>query len=237
MTGDRSRNLRTLPPCRAALAATSTALFVVAAAVALRVRRGTGPLRVDQTASRIVGLLNLGGLPTRAHDGPSWPRSTLVVVARYGLPAGAVAVVAGLAFLAWHRGDIGATVLCLLGPFAAVVLCDVVAKPLVGRHRHGHLAYPSGHAAGAAAFAALGLLLLHRWGGFRALVWFAPLTLALPVVMGVALVRLGWHYPTDVVGGIALGGGTVFGLAAAVIAPNGSARAKTGSPGPQPGTR
>jgi membrane-associated phospholipid phosphatase len=33
----------------------------------------------------------------------------------------------------------------------------------------------------------------------------------IPLVVGLALVRLGWHYPTDVVGGVAVGVGVACG--------------------------
>jgi len=98
----------------------------------------------------------------------------------------------------------------------AVLLTDVVAKPIVGRRLGGGLAYPSGHATGAAAVAVMALLLVARWGGPRALLWFGPVALLLPILMGLALVRFGWHYPTDVVGGTAMGAATVLAVAAAV---------------------
>src|SRR5205085_9945502 len=102
------------------------------------------------------------------------------------------------------------------GPVTALLLTEAVAKPLVDR-RHGlSLAYPSGHATGAAAVAALALVLSHRWRGWRGLAVASPVALALPAVMAVALVRLDWHYPTDVVGGLAVGAATVLALAAVV---------------------
>ncbi len=201
---------------RAGLAAASCGLFAVAGVVALRVRGGSRPLRVDRVASRLVDWSGFSRLLAAVHAEPLWDGWMVRKLTGVGLPVSAAAAAVGLGLVAWRRRDGRAVALCLLGPIAAVLLTDHVAKPIVDRHRDGGLAYPSGHATGAAAVAVLALLLIHRWGGARALVWFGPFALALPVVMGLALIRLGWHYPTDVVGGTAVGAATVLALAAAV---------------------
>jgi len=126
---------------------------------------------------------------------------------------GALAGVVGLAGVAWYRHDGRALTMCVVGPALAIALTDVVLKPLVDRHLGPGLAYPSGHATGAAAVSVLALVLLHRWRGWRATARFAPVALALPVGTGLALVRLAFHYPTDVVGGTAMGTATVIALA------------------------
>lgn len=201
---------------RMGLVLVAVALFGVVAVIAVRVRGGTMPLHVDNTASRIVGSSRLGQLAARAHMTPAWPHGALGVLVRWGLPLAAAAAVALLAAVAWSRRDHRAVALCLAGPVLAVVLTDLVLKPLVDRHHGAALAYPSGHATGAAAVATLAVLLLHRWRGWRAAALSTPLALALPVVMGVALVRLAFHYPTDVVGGTAMGVATVVAVAAAL---------------------
>jgi len=142
------------------------------------------------------------------------------LVVGVGLPLGALIGVLGLAVIAWCRRDGRALILCLVGPALAVVMTDVVLKPLVDRHLGGGLAYPSGHATGAAAVSALMLILLHRWRGWRATAWLAPLAFAIPVGMGLALVRLAFHYPTDVVGGTAMGMATVIAVAVFLDAQN-----------------
>ena len=201
---------------RLGLAAVSLALFAVVGIVARPVRGGAGPLRVDNVASRIVDSARLASVLGMLHGEPPWSPGLLRSLAGTGLPAAAAAVVVGFAYVAWRRRDGEGLVLCLVAPGMAVLLTDVVAKPIVGRRLGGGLAYPSGHATGAAAVAVMALLLFSRWGGPRALVWFSPVALLLPVLMGLALVRFGWHYPTDVVGGTAMGAATVLAVAAAV---------------------
>lgn len=203
---------------RLSLGSLSVALFAVAAAVALRVRGGSGPLRVDRIVTAKLRSARIGEAATRLRltDGHGLPDGLAPRAVAYAVPIAAVAALLGLAFVAWRRRDRGAVVLCLLGPVAAVFLTDSVAKPLVDRRMGIHLAYPSGHATGAAAVAVLALVLCHRWTGWRGLGIASPFALALPAVMGVALIRLNWHYPTDVLGGLAMGAATVLALAAAL---------------------
>jgi membrane-associated phospholipid phosphatase len=190
-------------------------LYAVVGSLALRVRGGTAPLRVDRAVSNLVGSARMGNAVARTHVAALLPRGISHDLVGNGLALGA-ALVAGLAALALLRRDLRAAALCLAGPALAVVLTDSVLKPLIDR-RHGvGLAYPSGHATGAAAVAALSLVLFHRWGGWRSTAWFTPVAVALPLAMGLALVRLGYHYPTDVVGGTAMGVATVIALAVLV---------------------
>ncbi|MGO8873968.1 MAG: phosphatase PAP2 family protein [Acidimicrobiales bacterium] len=97
-------------------------------------------------------------------------------------------------------------VACLVGPPLALALCELVAKPLVGRTLGGVLSYPSGSTVGAAALAtAVVLATPARWrpvavvvaGGYA--VW-----------MAVGVVALRWHYPTDALAGLAFGAGVVL---------------------------
>ncbi len=95
---------------------------------------------------------------------------------------------------------------CLVGPPLALVTCELVVKPLVGRHLGGGLSYPSGSTVGAAALAtAAALAVPARW---------RPVTLVVGAAytqwMGVAVVALQWHFPTDAVAGMAYGVGVVL---------------------------
>lgn len=189
------------------------ALYGVVGTLALWVRGGNSPLRIDRAVSRIVGSAHVGNLVARAHARTLWPTGLGHSLVSLGLPVAGIGLSAGLAALALARRDVRAAVLCLVGPALAVFMTDSVLKPLVDRHNGAALAYPSGHATGAAAVAALTLVLFHRWRGWRAMAWFAPIAFTLPAVMGLALVRLGFHYPTDVIGGTAMGAATVVGLA------------------------
>lgn len=189
-------------------------LYAVVGSLALWVRGGTSALRVDTTVTRLVDSVRVGHVAARAHLPAFWPGSAggrTFVSSTF--PMAGVALAVGLAGLAMRRRDPRAAALCLFGPPLAVLLTDVVLKPLVDRHTGAALAYPSGHATGAAAVAALAVILFHRWRGWRATAWFTPIALTLPAAMGLALVRLGFHYPTDVLGGTATGIATVVALA------------------------
>jgi len=185
------------------------ALYGIVAVLAVRVRGSNSPLRVDRVVSRLVGSRRWWSRLRQLRVAVLWLRVGVRPLVSYGLPAAAVVLALGLAVLAWRRSDPRSAALCLVGPALAVVLTDTVLKPLVDRHSGAALAYPSGHATGAAAVATVVLFLLHRWGGWRITLRLAPLALALPVAMGIALVRLAFHYPTDVVGGTAMGAATV----------------------------
>jgi undecaprenyl-diphosphatase len=95
---------------------------------------------------------------------------------------------------------------CLVSPPLALATCELVVKPLVGRHIGTGLSYPSGSTAGAAALStALVLAVPHRWR-LTALVVAIGYTLW----MSVAVVALRWHYPTDALAGAAWGLGVVL---------------------------
>jgi membrane-associated phospholipid phosphatase len=108
-------------------------------------------------------------------------------------------------------------VACVLGPLAAVITTEQVAKPLVGRHlsEFGGDSYPSGTVTAAAALVTVVTLAV-------------PLLLRPVVGLGglgvigavsVAVVVLGWHYPTDAIGGALVGVGSVLTLDALVHVP------------------
>ena len=106
---------------------------------------------------------------------------------------------------------------CLIGPIAAVVTTEQVAKPLVGRHLvvHGGNSYPSGTVTAAAALVTVVALA-------------SPLLLR-PIValggvgiigaVGIAVVGMRWHFPTDAIGGACVGIGAVLTLDAVAHLP------------------
>ena len=95
---------------------------------------------------------------------------------------------------------------CLIAPPLALLACELVAKPLVGRMLGGVLSYPSGSAVGAAALAAVAVLATPaRWRP-----WIAGPASAYALWVALAVVALRWHYPTDALAGLAFGVGVVL---------------------------
>ncbi|MGI8776714.1 MAG: phosphatase PAP2 family protein [Acidimicrobiales bacterium] len=208
---------------RSELSVVSAGLFAVVGVLALRVR-GTGlPLGVDRIGSGIVDSIRAPRRLT-VDFGAAAPRSLAQPLVAWGTIAVAVALVVVLAALAVRRHDTWAVVVSVGAPALAVALVDGVAKPLVGRYHGTGLAFPSGHATTAAAAAALVLVLVNRWYGWRPAMHWAPVVALLPLAAGAGVVRLGWHYPTDVVGGVAFGAAVVMAAAAAVPGPGASSR-------------
>ena len=111
-------------------------------------------------------------------------------------------ILSGLAF----KRDRARGVACLIGPPAALLLCELVAKPLTGRTLGGSLSYPSGSTVGAAALATAAVLVTPaRW---RTVVIVVASSYA--VWMTVAVITLRWHFPTDALAGLAFGAGVVL---------------------------
>ena len=123
----------------------------------------------------------------------------------------------GLPLLAASARPRAGVLLAVAAVPVAVGLCELLIKPLVHRTYIGQVVYPSGHVAAISALAATVTVLLlaaPRPVLARPLRVFvlilAYLTVA-AVVVGVIAVR--FHYFTDTVAGVAVGTGTVCGLA------------------------
>ena len=103
---------------------------------------------------------------------------------------------------------------------AAAALTEYALKPLVGRTLGPSLSFPSGHATGMFALAAVCAILLLGPPGHRlpwAVRWPAALvTLAVAAAVAAAMVAIGAHYFTDAVAGAAVGTGTVLACAGTV---------------------
>jgi len=200
---------------RAFSGAISACLFAGVTAAATRLHHLSGPVHLDRLSPAAVVPGRLAGLLARLRLGRL---ATLVdwrAVVSLASPAVGVVAALALASVAWARRDRLGAVLCL-APVLAVVITELVAKPLVDRRLGPGLAFPSGHATTAAAVVALVVLLAHRHRGWMGVARVAGPAVAFLAVVAAALVRLGYHYPTDVVGGIAVGIATVLAVNALV---------------------
>jgi undecaprenyl-diphosphatase len=109
------------------------------------------------------------------------------------------AVAAGLsAAVALAIGQVLSALVHRPRPFVA----DPSAVHLFARHA-ADAGFPSDHATGSFAIAVAVLLRSRRWG---------CVTLAMAIVLSVGRVAMGFHYPTDVIAGAALGSATAIAL-------------------------
>ena len=133
-----------------------------------------------------------------------------VELTRLGSTHVLIAGVAVLGCIALMQGDRTRAIACVVAPLCAVLVVELVAKPLVGRRLEDSAAftYPSGTVTAVAALAAATLLVAPR--GAKSAV--ALLGGAVVSAICVAVVVLRWHYPTDALGGVSLGAGAVFTL-------------------------
>lgn len=152
-----------------------------------------GPTPIDR--------LGLSSIPLESHS------SFFLVVVASGDPL-ALVVGAALGCLIVVRSDARRALAFLVGAAVAGATTQYVLKPLVAREIGGGFSYPSGHTTGVAALATiLVLIVAARWR------WLALLFGGVLVgAVAVGVVALGWHYPTDALGGIAVGVGSVLGV-------------------------
>ena len=193
------------------LAGTALGLGLLAAAVALslfvwlsyQVRSGE-PTSFDLTARAWVRSLETAELST-----VMWGASFYGAPRRL-LPLGLVAAVVFLV-RGWRRGAV-----LVLVTLAGAVALDLGLKELFARARPQaffddyrtpkSFSFPSGHALFAVCFfGGLAVLLSHRLRRRPAQILVWAIALGLTFLIGVSRVYLGVHYPTDVIGGFAVG--------------------------------
>ena len=149
---------------------------------------------------------------------PAWFRQAALVLSAFGSATWMTPVSAVLLVLFWRKSAVmGRYFLLSLG---GAMLLNIILKALIGRVRpqivewlwqESDKSFPSGHATMAAALSLTLIALLWRTA------WRWPLIVVgtlYTVLMGISRVYVGVHYPTDVLGGWALGifwaAGTAF---------------------------
>jgi membrane-associated phospholipid phosphatase len=131
-----------------------------------------------------------------------------------------LAAVAGAAAIARRWSGV---VLTLGGTLTAVVITEVILKPLIGRLRYGHLSFPSGHTTAVTAIATASAILLIGAQRPRnvALRLLASLTAVVSAAtVAIALIAQHIHYATDTLAGSCIALATVLALALDSLAPH-----------------
>ena len=145
-----------------------------------------------------------------------WTKPGLTTMAALGGPSALIAAMLCVLTLSWWRRDAVLGALALIGPVLAGAITEWIGKPLVDRRIDGvHPSFPSGHVTTAAAIAAL-LWVAARRTSRSPLRALAPIVWAIPAIVSVAVLRLGWHVATDAIAGVGVGMGVVFGSLAAL---------------------
>jgi membrane-associated phospholipid phosphatase len=176
------------------------------AVLASRVAGSHGPLRVDQ---RIDDRIAYRLLPLRP---------VLSRLVELGSPTGVAVLCTLLAVGCLTLRRVRAAILAAAGPTLAGALTEYALKPLIGRHKGGGLAFPSGHTTGAVALAVTITLFLLPAGAFAGLprpvrVVLATFAAVLASALPLGLIALHYHYATDVLAGAALAVALILTLA------------------------
>ena len=181
-----------------AVAAGCLVVFVVLAVI---VRSIDGPLEGELRVSRFV-------LDHPFLSSGFWQH---VIDLAGALPL--VCAIATLVLVAMLARDGFIAIVASVGPALAIGLSEGVAKPLVARPEGPLYGFPSSHSTSVAAVACVAALLIQRHSSRVGFAIGAPLLALVPTAMMVALIRHHHHFVLDTIAGIALGVGTVCGLA------------------------
>jgi membrane-associated phospholipid phosphatase len=170
-----------------------TAALTAAAAAGLAFVHRPWPNRLD--------VWGYAALPADA--GAHWAGDLVVMGSLPVLIVGVAAVFVVGVFRDWVRA-----VACATAPLLAVLIVEDLAKPLVGRHLGitGAASYPSGTVAATAALMTAATLVVPAV--IRPLIAVAGAAVTVGVCAAVIVLR--WHFPTDALGGVAVGVGAVL---------------------------
>jgi membrane-associated phospholipid phosphatase len=178
--------------------------IVVIAALGMRYADQDMPGRVDRILDAVIS--------NRLRRG----RPITYVLANLGDPAQTAILVAAVASAAAVARRWSGVLLAIVGTLTAVMVTELILKPVIGRLRFGQLSFPSGHttAVAAVAIAAAVLIGSAQWPRSLALRIVAAVA-AVAVAVGVAmsLVARHVHYLTDTVGGYCVAIATVLAVA------------------------
>ncbi len=190
-------------------AALAIGLLGAAVALALFVWLGYQIRSGEPTDFDLLGRAWVRSLETRELSAIMWGAS-VYGAPRHLMPLGLAASVVFLV-RGWRRG--AALVLVTL---AGAAVLDIGLKQLFARarpqaffdyyHTPASYSFPSGHALFAVCFfGGLAVLLSHRLPGRPAQILVWVIALVLIFLIGISRIYLGVHYPTDVIGGFAVG--------------------------------
>ncbi|MEU4317979.1 phosphatase PAP2 family protein [Nocardia fluminea] len=136
------------------------------------------------------------------------PGLAQVLVAPSNAPVVVALLLAACAFFALRR-QWWQAVTMLVVPEIALAVNTWLLKPLWDRQLDDHLAYPSGHTVHLVAVATTFACLLTD---LRARIAVATLTVLALIAITPAMAELGYHHPTDVLGGAAAAASMAIGL-------------------------
>jgi membrane-associated phospholipid phosphatase len=203
------RTLLTAP--LAVLIATSLFLGALFLHLGDEVREGE-TLAADRSALHTIDA-NTASVPVAVANDASLPGAEVVV--------GAVGLALTAAFLLRRRVVDALFIAASIGGYAALTL---VVKHVVQRQRpvaffrvpESGYSFPSGHTFGATCLAAaVGYLLWRSRWHIGAKAALTAMLVAMVALVGASRLVLGVHYPTDVLGGLLLGGAWMAALVAA----------------------
>ena len=190
-------------------AALGLGLLAAAVALALFVLLGYQIRSGEPTDLDLMGRAWVRSLETRQLSAVMWGAS-VYGAPRYLLPLG-LAAAAVFLVRGWRRGA-----LLVVVTLAGAAFLDVGLKQLFARarpqaffdyyHTPASFSFPSGHSLVAVCFfGGLAVLLSHRLESLVAEILVWAIALVLILLIGVSRIYLGVHYPTDVIGGFAVG--------------------------------